>query len=656
MQNYLKSLSLALLTACSLLLSHHLSAQPIKVEFNKKIIYTDSLNLPGQTSINMVLTMMSELLQRPGVVIYSNYDIQVDGMSVSDASEVALYQLSIDDVVQIEIIESPTASYQKNGQGGIINLILRQNDNNGDGIWGSAGVDFSYPATVSPQVHLGYRTKKFSIAGVVLSDIANLTNSNENLTYVDGKLDQLTTSGYSELWRSQLANLMMEYCPTQKDRIKLSFSESVVYEKQTDTPGYDKEKAIIDKTNMTNLNAKLSYIHDFLRSTFKMETQFGYVPSTQWHLTPDVQDLEADVNNYVLAGMMEYYAHLLKPENPNKLKVGLGNSFNYTYGDNGVFFTQYYDVSKTRQSIETDNHTSFTQPFAYVESSVGKFRMKLQGEYQIYRNELSNKDNDFKATTRNFTWQLMTEWHFRQNQTLRLFAARALQRPTSSQMYPFSIFNPSDNVYVKGNEDLSPTMTHEVRLDYIADLHWGEHKLHYDVNTSYKHVSDMIMQATLGGENQGGGLGMTQHHVTYLNEGKNDILSGNVMALYSYKAFAISLAGNVFHNNQTLLSSPDHYTYYNLSINPHFNLKDGWQGSFGLTYNSSVKTEYSTLSDCSQATTAIGKRWKNLFVYCMTSVTLQKYATNTSWNDNTRKEQRYELASDLAAIGVKYLF
>lgn len=164
MVNYSKSLFVALVSFCCLQSVSLLQAQAIKTNLNQKVIYTDSLNLPRQTSINTMLTMMSELLQRPGATIYSNYDIQVNGMSVSDASEVALYQLGLQDVESIIITDSPTSSYLKNGQGGSINLVLRQKDDNNDGYWGSVGFDIAYPVDYSPQLHLGYRSQKFYIS------------------------------------------------------------------------------------------------------------------------------------------------------------------------------------------------------------------------------------------------------------------------------------------------------------------------------------------------------------------------------------------------------------------------------------------------------------------------------------------------------------
>ena len=659
MTNNLKSFLLfALVALCSLLPTSRMQAQSIMINLDKKIIYTDSLNLPPQTSINTVLTMMSELLQRPGEIIYSNYDIQVGDMSVSDVSEVALYQLDLQDVEKIEITESAISSYQKNGQGGSINLVLRQKDNNDDGYWGSAGLDVSHPSAVGPQLHLGYRTKKFYFSALALSDIYHGSNTTEDLAFDNGKLQERNVSRYDEHYRSQMANVLMEYTPTPKDKIRLNLSESYMYDKETTAPSYNDDDATLSKKRNTSLKAKTKYTHASPRSDLKVEVQFGYTPSVQRYLTPSAQDLDADLDKYNVAGKVDYKVGLLKPARANHVKVGVGANFNYTFGDEDVIYRSLEYTEAPEKSIETHNHTSFIQPFAYAEAKLGKFRMKVQSEYQVYRYDIYERENEYTGTSRDFTGQAILEWYLHPNHILHLVGVRALQRPSESQMYPFMVFNPSATMYVKGNEELAPARTKEVRLDYIADLRWEDHKLHYDLNVSYKDVDDMIEHTIVSGSAPSGGLGAALPYRTYVNHGENDILSGNVMALYSYKDFSVSLTGNIFHNKQVMLTGKNHYTYYNVSFNPHFNLKDGWQGSFGLTYNSSVKTETSTLGDCTQVSALIGRRWRNFYVYAITRQALKRNVIDrtVSSDGQERFEHKYELVPNMAALGVKYLF
>lgn len=56
--------------------------QAIETYFDKKIIHTDSLNLPRNTNAFNLISLLPELLQRPGGNILSNYNILIGGMSV----------------------------------------------------------------------------------------------------------------------------------------------------------------------------------------------------------------------------------------------------------------------------------------------------------------------------------------------------------------------------------------------------------------------------------------------------------------------------------------------------------------------------------------------------------------------------------------------
>lgn len=653
--NIVQKTKLAVILLACIFSSGLLKAQSIEIALDKKVIHTDSLNLPRQTSINTVLTMMSELLQRPSYVIYSNYDIKVNGLSVSDASDVALYQLHIQDVEKIEISESATSSYQKNGQGGSINLVLRTRSEKNSGLWGSVSIDVSHPTSVAPQLHLSYKKDKFSFAALILSDIYQNTSNTENLTFKDGRLLNHSVSENFKRYRSQLANITMEYKPTSKDLFKLNLSESYAFTKETSAPDYEDINASWDKSKKMNLMAIANYSHQTKRTKLEMELNYTYNPNNEAHLAPLQLDLEAEQNKNILAGKIEYHLNLLNPKSPNMLKLGVGNTFNLTFGKDEIEYQTLNYAGANSVTMKPSNNTYFTQPFSFIEARIGKFSMKAVGEFQHFRQKMEQDDNSHNVTSNDFTGQLYFEWHIAQHKALRLLGIRTLQRPSQNLLFPFMIFNPYTSKYMEGNPELTPIMTHEVRLDYIFNQRWDEHKLHYDLNVSYKNVSDMIETVTKG-SNSGDGFGVSMMYDTFENHGKDHILSGNIMAMYSYKAFALTLTGNIFNNKQHTFDGSDHYTYYNISLNPHFNLKDGWQGSFEVTYNSSVETKYGTLSNCTQTATIIGKRWKNLYIYCFLNQTLHKFAKDISWYEGYRNEHRYEITPNRTGFGIKYLF
>ena len=50
------------------------AAQSITTDFDKKVIKTDSLNMPENTSMNTLLKVLPELLQRPSCIVFNFFN------------------------------------------------------------------------------------------------------------------------------------------------------------------------------------------------------------------------------------------------------------------------------------------------------------------------------------------------------------------------------------------------------------------------------------------------------------------------------------------------------------------------------------------------------------------------------------------------------
>lgn len=155
------------LIICIFSIASHAAAQVYTIDFNNKVVKTDGLNMPPNTSVYSIIAMIPEMLQRSGVGYLENYEVKINGMSVGDVSDVALHQLQIVDVDKIEISESSTSGYTKNGQAGSINIVLRDKPAEGKKLWGSLGLSASYPLDLAPQGLIGYSDGKFKVRGVL---------------------------------------------------------------------------------------------------------------------------------------------------------------------------------------------------------------------------------------------------------------------------------------------------------------------------------------------------------------------------------------------------------------------------------------------------------------------------------------------------------
>lgn len=646
----------ALLTVASLAACPKAAAQSVQVDFDKKIILTDSLHMPSNTSAGALVSLLPELLQRPGESLLSNYDIKVNGTSVSQASDVALAQLMIDEIEKIEVSESPLDAYNKNGQGGTINLVLRSHGPTTDKIWGGAGLQGSYPLDLAPQLNLGHRSDKLLVRGVLLGDFYRAHTASETVGYdSEGAVTDDKRSKTDSRYYAELAQLSLQYMPTKRDELKCNLSESFVYNRKTASGQFGNTMMSDNLAQTTNVGILLRYTHSFNRSQLVAETQYGFTPGNKDKDVPDVQLYHSDFRNHGISGKVEYKQSLLPDGSKAKMNLTLGTNLNGSL--KRAVTTSQLAISGQEDRSEPQNNTFFVQPYLAYDVTAGRFRLKAIAEYQYYLYDIHRLDSGYCSISHDFTGKIMAEYHFTPHQCLRLIADRKLQRPTEDQLYPRLTYSIENMKYMKGNPDLRPVLSHEIRLDYISDYRWQEHTLVVDAAVSYNHISHIITSAVEGGSSSGGMLGQTLQYISYTNGGANHIANANAMLLYRYRYFTLSLVGNVYHREIPMENGKNHYTYGIVALHPQFALPEGWQGGTMITFYSPVNRLDGSLGGCTTASISIGKRWQGLYVYMFDTVALQKNATDVSYSaDGSRTETLYDLVRNSVGIGVKYSF
>lgn len=632
-------------------------AQVYSVNFNSKVIKTDELNMPSNTSVYAILAMIPEMLQRSGSGYFENYDVKVNGMSVGDVSNVALHQLQIVDVEKIEISESSISGYTKNGQAGSINIILREHKDEDNKLWGSLAMVASYPTDIAPQALIGFKKGKFQIKGIMLGEFYNDASQKESSTFDQGVYKGTELYESSTKLSTQLARAYMTYKPTANDVLSFNVSENY-----TKTDVVDGVRFVSDGKSMTgkkkiDVQTFLKYEHQFNRSKFVTELQYFYKPREGNKYYPNLEDYYLNEKGNTAAGKIEY-SHFILPQTEKRfLKLAAGCNVNSNFNNQDISYWNLTVLNvDNKESVNPRSFTLFTQPYMVLESQFDKFRMKISAEYQYFNYDIKRLDNSYSIPTRNFTGSFVGEWNFNRHQKIRLILDRKLERPTEDELFPLTLFNPSYTKYVKGNPYLKPVLSHEARLGYISDYRWDEHSLMLDMSTSYTRISNMIASTLVGGTSGGGGLGLTQQYLTFTNDGTSHILDGNFMALYRYRAFSASLTANVYHKDQVLLGAASHHTYFNIALINTFNLDNGWNGTFKIVHNSKVRLVNGYLGDNTHASITAGKRWKNIFIYVFDRVCLQKSTIDVKIDEDARIESSYDLTPNTAGLGIKWNF
>lgn len=642
------------------LLSLCVSGQSIKTDFDKKVIYTDSLNLPRNTSADALLSLLPELVQRPGNQIMANYDIQIEGMSIGAAADVALSNLQIVDIEKVEVSESPVSSYQNNGQGGSINFVLRSEGSINKNNWGTVGAMLSNPSDFSPQFNIGHKTDKFMLRGIMLGEVFDATSDTQTVTYDNGELSGLSNSSLDKKFRTELARIYMQYNLSSKDILKFNLSEMYSYDKSFNEKDFSRKNSVFQRKTSVTLSANLKYQHETSREKFTAEVKYNYTPQNNYNEILDFYIYDNHQKANSLSGKLEYKNVFMNTKSENgvsqKADITLGSNFNSNLSHEDATIIDYTTVGPAKRHIPRNN-TYYIMPYMTLSGSFGKFRVKATGEFQHFRYNIERDASPYSAISNDFTGKLMAEWHFTETQNLRFILDRKLQRPSADQLYPDRIFVPKQMSYVQGNPDLLPTMVHEVALDYICHRTWSSFSnIIFNASANFSSINNIINSKHPAQSASPDGIGLVLDYITYENSGNSKIASANLMTLYTYKAFSLSFAGNMYHKMMGADNGNTHYTYYNFSVYPHFNLKDGWNGGARFVYFSRINQTNGFTGDSAISCMTVGKAWKKFFVYLIEDVALNKNDTDVTTSGTKRTEKKYNLIQSFVGVGMKFTF
>jgi len=573
--------SAVMLISAAFSFNAHAQESAVETKLDTKTIHVDKLGLPSTLSASAILKILPELLERPNISLTSNYDIQVEDMSVGDAADAALTQICLGDIETIEVSDSPTASYKSNGQAGSIKIKLKNREDDEDGFWGKAAIQAMYQPDIIPTLQLNYLKKGWTIKSLLLGEYYKNDDRTEMF----------------QTFASEYARLLAKY---SKDGINtFTFQVSEDFSKDNiRTEGINSS----DTTDSRNVSIDLlgKYEHLFgERSKLNVTLQYGYNPNKNWQTDFDAYTVRKDERGHSMSAQVESQSMLLPDGSKGELKLTAGTVFN------GKFLGQ--DMS-TRTPFTYNNedfgvkfNTYHLMPYVKLSGRFGKFGFLASGNYQYYRYDIFRKDYDsYSQNQHDFTGQLFLTWFFNDIHRLRFIADRSIDRPEQSQIFPYLYYSPSDKSYAMGNSDLKPVYTNKATVEYISNYQWGEHNFTMEAGVSYEYVNGLITASKSEDSQSGGMLGSTLQYISFDNQGEKHLVIGNLAFLYRYGGFALTLSGNASNvsGNISLLPS---YTFYN-----------GWYSTLSISYYSRSWDDSIILDDFTLCTFNFGKRWDGI--------------------------------------------
>ncbi len=497
-----------------------LEMKPDKMVFNVE----GSINASGSDALEL-------LKKAPGVVVDNNDNISmlgkssvqvyIDGKpSPLSTADLAAYLKSMraEQIDNIEIITNPSAKYDAEGTGGIINIRLKKDKSLGANANVSLGYSIGNRAQYNGSINSNYRTKNLNVFG--------------NYSYYDGE-----NTNFFELYRVQFGQLFdqrnndesawsghnfkagADYYLDQKNTIGFMVDGNIGDDRSASNSRTEISminQDVIDSllvsnsrsnSNRTNLTFNMNYRLDNKKgTTVNFDADYGLYRSeaTQTqpnqYLDPTGAFLLTERNYFFDTPTdIDIYTAKVDVETPllgGQLSTGLKSAFVST--DNTFDFynltndnNKELDLSRSNTFTYEENvnaaYVNFSRQIKGLGVQVG-LRVEQTNSEGDLQSMQDNEDNNVSRSYVDFFPSAGLSYSLNPKNSLQLTYSRRINRPNYQDLNPFE--NKLDELtFEKGNPFLNPEYTNSVQLT---------HTWNYSINTSigFSHTKDVITRQT----------------------------------------------------------------------------------------------------------------------------------------------------------------
>lgn len=406
------------------------------------------------------------------------------GLTLRDPD--ALRQLQANMVERVEVITNPSSRYDAEGEVGIINIVLKENKQNG--INGTFTASAGYPEFYGGSYSLNIRRKKLNFFSSYGSDYRKSPGYNNIFQrFGDGSTSQRNTDRES----SELShNIRGGFDYFMND--KTSFTGSVMYniedglnkstlnvsnffndQLQNTTTRIDNEHE-----DETNIEAALNFKKIFSSEEHTFTADGQYIRSVDGE-NSDYTQTSADgtiiqrAENIALEENWFLQGDYVYPIRDGKAEAGFRSTNRKVDNDYGL---EEQDAAGNWVPFPAFNdNLIYTEHIhaAYVMAGKKISKLSLQagvrGEYSDISTELTETGEINPRDYFNLFPSVNLGYEVRKNKTWQLSYSKRINRPRFRDLLPFSNFADT-RVLFMGNPNLNPEYTHSFETGYL--LNW----------------------------------------------------------------------------------------------------------------------------------------------------------------------------------------
>ncbi|UTF94581.1 TonB-dependent receptor family protein [Elizabethkingia anophelis] len=622
-----------------------------------------------ETLSNVPMMNVDENKGLISIVGKSSVSVMINGRMLNlsgDALMSYLKTIRSENILKVEVITTPPAKYEAQGNSGLINIVLKKNPNMGfSGNVGSTFVQRTYSGGLG-NATLNYQTSKFSMS--LKGNYTNTAKRTEENYDIIGATSSYSRTVRKDMWKEFSPSLNLSYKLSKNSEIGLNY----LYTRQTpdmnifNNTSYFKGEQPTEtlstptkhcETNrmqtlsvyydlkLDTLGKKLSFTGNYYEnnsntivdfSTFKASNQTTENVQTISKLKPQIFSGQADLELPFSFGTIETGVKFNQFKNTSDL-----NYYNI------INHTPVSDQSRTNFfQYDEKNYAAY---FSFTKSFGKNWETKFGIRYEDAHVDAYTPATNERTKYGYGQWFPSAYVAYKEGKNaFSLAYSRRINRPDMSNLNPFRWYS-NPNSYASGNPLLQPAYINNTELAYTYN-----NKL--SVSIYYLRLTNAFGQVSfLDGINESS---------TYLNHYNNNFYGLN--ASYTDKIlpwWETSISATATLQNSSVFNiqaETKSGTFFNYSANNTFTLNAKKTIVFFLNYNQTlpfknVNSSFKNFSDLSSGI-RVSLMDKQLQINASVSnIFAQRYRADKSFSDNKQSFNNYWDGRTLR-LSVNYTF
>ena len=489
----------------------------MELQLDKRVFNVDKdLSNVGRNASDILGNLPSVTVDVDGTVSLrgsENVRILIDGKpsGLTSRDPEALRMLQGNLIQSIEVITNPSSRYDAAGEVGIINIVLKKNQEKG--INGSFSAKAGYPAEYGGSYSINIRRRKvnlFSSYGVEYDKRPGWGESFQQNSSPDNQFAYFQRNDRNRQEFSHNFTVGLDYFLNDKTSITGSFLYNTgdgLNTAETSYTDFDENGGIMRTVKRTerenedeeNIETTLSFKKDFERKGHTLTADFKWIKSVDNESTDYRESINEGLDslqrsiNFADEINWLFQADYIHPFGAvGKVEAGLKTASRIIKNDYGL-------EAQDPEALSWMPITQFTNQLEYTERIHAAYLMAsntfgrlsaqggIRGELTDISTELVSPYTYIPQDYFNIFPSASLSYKLQQNKTLQFSYSYRINRPHFRQLLPFSDFR-DPRVLFTGNPALRPEFTNSIEMGYLLDWDFGS----ILSNVYYRHRKNVI--------------------------------------------------------------------------------------------------------------------------------------------------------------------